>query len=50
MVYITTKKPTRSQKMIARIFSYAYYCAAYLFIFTVWLRLVKNWYTILSVL
>jgi hypothetical protein len=41
MVYITTKKPTRSQKMVARIFSYAYYCGAYLFILTVRLRLVK---------
>jgi hypothetical protein len=41
MVYIITKKPTRSQKMTARIFSYAYYCAAYLFILTVRLGLVK---------
>lgn len=41
MVYITTKKPTRSQKMIARFLSYAYYCGAYLFIFVIRLGLVK---------
>jgi hypothetical protein len=41
MVYIITKKPTHSQKMVARIFSYAYYCAAYLFILTVRLGIVK---------
>jgi hypothetical protein len=41
MVYITTKKPTRSQKFAARILSYAYYCAAYLFILTVRLGMIK---------
>ena len=41
MVYIITKKPTRSQKLAARILGYAYYCAAYLFILTVRLGMVK---------
>ena len=41
MVYIITKKPTRSQKFAARILSYAYYCAAYLFILTVRLGMIK---------
>lgn len=41
MVYITTKKPTRSQKFTARILSYAYYCAAYLFILTVRFGIIK---------